>query len=204
MAKARQTSAIFGAATGAVLSAAAVLTPSTAFAEEATPVAQTLEETVRAEEGREYREAVEARKAASLHVKSGENTVAILFHIGDDLRTRAQAAAEKHNVPAEHAMQVMLNHIAEDYAQKFDRYGLDAKMFSSTNLDARASGLTYILRTRGGDNEIGSISYEDESGNPLLNLAEANTEIERVVRAVAYLNQQASLDTGGPAQNFGG
>ncbi|WP_044025217.1 hypothetical protein [Roseobacter litoralis] len=201
MAKARQTSAIFGAVTGAVLSAAAVLSPTASFAQEATPVAQPFDESLWTQETWELKK---AREAAGLHVKSAENTVAILFHVGDDLRARAQAAAEKHNVSAEHALQVMLNHIAEDYTQKFDSHGLEARMFSSTNLDSRASGLTYILRIRGSDNEIGSISYEDESGNPLLNLAEANTEIERVARAVAYLNQQASLDTGEPVPNFGG
>ncbi len=201
MAKAKQTSAIFGAVTGAVLTVATVLSPTASFAQETTPVAQPLDESLWTQETWELRQ---ANNAAHAHVETTENAVGIVFHAGDDLRERAQAAADKHGVPVEHALQVMLSRLAEDYAQKFAQHGLDAEMFARTNLNAQASGLTYIVRTINSENEITSMVYEDRTGNAVLNLGEANAEIPRVAEAVSYLNQRASLKVDEPAPGLGG
>ncbi len=192
MAQAKKTGRLFGAVTGAALAASAMFTPFTAAAQDTTPAnlkSPTVTEQMR---NAELEELGRAGSAVANYARQTENGVGILLHVGDDLRARAQAAADKHGVTPEHALNVMVTRLAEHYAAKFGTHGVETSLFPTTNYDARATGLSYHIR---------EVVYEDENGNPLLNLKEASTEIPRVVEALEYLRRTARLDANIPTPN---
>lgn len=192
MAQAKRTSRLFGAAAGVLAGAAVALTPVVGNAQDAQPASSQVPDGWTAE----LWELNQAAADVTAYARENSNGVGILLHVGDDLRARAQAAAEKHNVPADHALQVMIDRVEESYADQFAEHGVAARLFPSTNLDAPGTILSY---------HIGEIVYEDASGDPLLSLGKARREISRVVEALGYLNAQANLDVDQPALNgFGG
>lgn len=195
MAKAKQTSKIFGAATGALMAAVTALSPTASFAQEATPAAQPFDENLWTQEAWDLHQ---ASKSAHTYVRTTNNAVGIVFHIGGDLRDRAQAAAEKYNIPAEHAMQVMLNRLEEDYAEKYGKLGIEIEMFPNDNPGSQASGVSYVIPVLDSNNEIKTVTYEDPNKNAVLNLGEANDEIKRVAQAVSYAQRHASVNTATP------
>lgn len=192
MAQAKRTSRLFGAAAGVLAGAAVALTPVVGNAQDAQPASSQVPDGWTAE----LWELNQAAEAVTAYARENSNGVGILLHVGDDLRARAQAAAEKHSVPVDHALQVMINRVEQSYADQFAAHGVEVRLFPRANLDARGTGLSY---------HIGQLVYEDASGDPLLSLGKAREEIPRVVEALGYLNAQANLDVDQPALNgFGG
>jgi len=193
MAQAKQTSRLFGAVAGAAMTAAAVFTAAAASAQEAQPASQ-MEMTHQAE----LDQLGQMSDAATAYAKTHENGVGILLHVGDDLRARAQAAADKHGVTPDHALNVLIARLEEYYAEKFAEYGVEIDVFPSANFvegKQTATILTY---------HIGEIIYQDANNDPLLGLQTATNEIPRVVEALRYVKRTAQLDADLKAPGIGG
>lgn len=183
MATAKQ-NGLAGKLLGAGLALSAAFTPAVATAQEVIPASTTTTITMTHEA--ELAELDRQGRAVSTYAHEHENGVGILLHVGDDLRARADAAAKEHNVTPEHALEVMVARIAHIYGEQFAKLGVEAQLFPTANLDARATILSY---------HISDIVYEDANGNALLGLRTAEREIPRVVEALQYLKKTAQLET---------
>ncbi len=193
MAQAKQTSRLFGAVAGAAMTAAAVFSPAAASAQEVQPVSQM--EMTQEQELAQF-DAMEI--AATAYARQHDNGVGILLHVGDDLRARAQAAAEEHGVTPDHALNVLIARLEEYYAEKFAEHGVEAQVFPSANFAEdrqMATILTY---------HIDDIIYQDANNDPLLDLQTATNEIPRVVEALRYVKRTAQLNADLQTPEIGG
>lgn len=159
-----------GRVLGAGLAGLAAITPLAASAQDATPTAMTRDQ--------ELAEFNEARFAAGAYAREN-NAIAVLFHIGDDIRglensTEAIARVEAH------------------FEQQFASHGITAESFHSHNFGTTATGLTYYY---------GDKVYGTSDGVIDLNLQEGADAIPSVVESLnLYLQTvQARLDSPEPA-----
>ncbi len=154
-----------GRALGAGLAGLTALTPMTAMAQDATPTAMTHEQ--------EIAEFNEARFAAGAYAREN-NSVAILFHIGEDIQSMPNTDE-------------VIAKVEAHFEQAFASHGITAEAFSRVNLNARATGLTYYY----GDNIFGATD-----GVIDLDLQQASDAIPSVAESLRLYSQtvQAPAD----------
>lgn len=148
-----------GRALGAGLAGLTALTPLTATAQDVTPTAMTHEQEI-AQFG--------AALSAARDYARENNSVAILFHIGEDI----QAMPNRDEVIAK---------VEAHFEQQFASLGIAAEAFSRINLNARATGLTYYY---------GDARYVRPSDGVIdLDLQEASDAIPSVAESLRLLLQ---------------
>ncbi|MEM8653394.1 MAG: hypothetical protein AAGF36_01510 [Pseudomonadota bacterium] len=138
-----------------------------------TPLAATADDVQAVSRDQELAEFNEARFAAGAYAREN-NSVAVLFHIGDDVRG------------LENGDEVM-GRVEAHFEQQFAGLGIDAETFSSNNFGTTATGLTFYY---GGDVYVGADGAID------LNLQEGIDAIPSVAESLSlYLQtQQARLE----------
>lgn len=167
-----------GRVLGAGLAGLTALTPLSAGAQDAQPAAMTEEQELAA-----FGEAISAARDYA----RDNNSVAILFHIGEDI----QAMPNRDEVIAK---------VEAHFEQQFASLGIEAESFSRINLNARATGLTYYY----GDNV-----YGNADGVINLDLQEASDSIPSVTESLRLhlqtIQAQAEPDVvGSLSPNVGG
>lgn len=153
-----------GRALGAGLAGLTALTPMTASAQEATPVVADCG--VMNAEICELDQMADAARAYATE----NSSVAILFHIGDDVRSRENGAEIMARVEA---------HIIGQFAE----HGIEAEAFSRTNFDVTATGLTY---------HYGNLVFLNADGRINLDLQEGLDAIPKVIESLNFYRQTAN------------
>ncbi len=172
MAQAKQTSRLFAAATGALLSVAAALNPSASFAQEATPVAQP-SDTVWTDE---LRALDEADLAATEYAKNN-NGVGILLHVGEDFPNEYFNSAEE---------------AAQAFVAIFQQqHGTSAQYFMSPNPGSEWTGVTY---------HIGDQIHGTNAGTEVKTVLEAYEAMPDVVKQLQLIKEIASDQTNKPIE----
>ncbi len=175
MAQAKQASRIFGAVTGAVLAASAVLTPFSAAAQEVTPAAQP-QDTAWSDELRAFDQAATgARDYAEQNFGVG-----ILIHVGEDF-------------PNEHFA------TPEDFANVMvglfeGKYETPARAFLRPNPGTANTGLTF---------HIGHHIHGASNGTEVKNVGQSLAVMPDIVEQLRIVKEVASLETDQPTLNGG-
>jgi opacity protein-like surface antigen len=166
MAQAKQTSFLFGAVAGAAMTAAAVLTPMAATAQEVTP-ASTSENTAWTEELRAFDKAA---KEARVYAQDNYG-VGILIHVGEDFPNAHFQTPEQF---ARAVVGMFEQHLATP-----------AQAFLSPNPGTKNTGLTY---------HIGHLIHGAENGTEVKTVQEAIDTAPDVVEQLKLLKDIASLE----------
>ncbi|MEL6172440.1 MAG: hypothetical protein AAFR02_10590 [Pseudomonadota bacterium] len=156
---AAKTSRLFSAAVGAAAGIAAAVTPVSATAQDAAASAAITEE---------LSELREATRQAIAYAE--QNGVAILLHVGEDIQNHDQSEA-------------LLLWVQDEFRKKFAAHDLDVGIFPSTNLDGRATVLTY---------HVGDHIYVPDGSNGVLNLQEADAAVPDVAEQAHLARQLAA------------
>lgn len=175
MAKARQTSAIFGAATGAFLTAATVFSPSASLADGTTSAAQPLTPSW-TEETRE----LHAASMSTRDYAENNNGVGILIHVAE-----SSFPNDHFQTPDQFGQAVVGAFKAH--------YGTDSKYFLRNNLDARATGITY---------HVGEFIHGAGEGKEVKNVQEAldaMPEVAGLLKIIWEDKLAVSLQNGEPS-----
>ena len=154
----------FSALAGSAMGALTALTPVSAIAEDAVPTGLTHAE--------ELEQLGQANRQAFDYAR--EHGVAIVLHMGDDMRNHEQPEA----------LQAWLE---QQFRDRFAAEGINVGIFPRVNLNAAASGVTY---------HVGNHIYEPPGQDPILNLQEAMDYVTDVAEQgrIAIQLAQASID----------
>ncbi|WP_147450721.1 hypothetical protein [Rhodophyticola porphyridii] len=162
-----------GRAFAATLAGLTAAIPLAASAEDTTPAAASYDCGAMDAELCEF-----SRQANAARQYAAENqSVAVLFHIGDDVLTRDDS-------------EVLMGRVEAHFEQQFANLGIDAATFTRTNAGTAATGLTF---------HYGHLVFQGPEGQINLNLQEGMDAIPQVAEQLGILRQtqQASLE--GPA-----
>lgn len=174
MARAKQTSKLIGAATGAALAVTAAFSP--AAAQEATPIAQP-QDTVWTEELRAF----DAAASAARDYAENNYGVGILVHVGEDFPNEHFATAQE---------------FADLMVKLFEaRHGTPAQAFLRPNPGTQNTGLTY---------HIGSHIHGANSGTEVKGVDAALAAMPDVVEQLRLVKELAALQPDQPSPSAGG
>ena len=154
------------------LSGIAAVAPTQGFADDASPT------TVAYDCGSMNAEICELSRmsTAAREYAQDNQSVAVLFHIGDDVLTRDDG-------------EVLMGRVQAHFEQQFADLGIEAAIFPSRNPGTAATGLTF---------HYGHLVFQGPEGRINLDLQEGMAAIPQVAAQLDILRQTAEARVGGP------